>query len=133
MNGFATLVQYRDPDTLDTLGELISIDSEDVVIGLTALGVKSVESKTDGKKLITTFIKQEAEEPFQIIQRSLAGVMPSVNIEDLYQKVEIKVAGGGVVALRVLDIYMMFFNRIALARQGWKGQLTLMRSIPIQK
>lgn len=104
MSSFTTLVTYRDHTDAQSI---IPIDSEDVVIGLQAFGVKPVQAKTDGRKLILTFVKEEVLDPFQRIQSAMAGALPAPLMVD--------------------------YNQILLARQLWKGLLTMMRTVSISK
>ena len=105
MDGFRTLVTYR--SDIDEALEIIPIDNEQVVIGLQALGVKPVNAKTDGRKLIVSFLKDEASDPYQRMMASLAGVLqPNLQV----------------------DLNLIFSSQL-----GWRGLLTMMRSVPVAK
>jgi hypothetical protein len=100
-----SLVEYRDITTIE--GETITLDSEDVVVGLQGFGVRPLRAKTDGKKLTVEFIRSEALPYFQKIQASLAGALAEPLLVD--------------------------YNQILLARVAWKGLLTMMRNVSIQR
>lgn len=124
MSNFTTLVEYRD-HTEDEV--LIPIDSEDVVVGLQTFDVKPVEARTDGKKLIVSFFKNEVLAPFQRIQAAIAGIDTVPEISDLDQKVLVKAKNGEQVELSLLELFMVYYKRSLMARLGWKGLLTMMR------
>lgn len=107
MLAYTTLVTYRDDTQTKDAGDIIPIDSEEMVIGLQAHNVKPVSVKTDGKKLIYYFVEQEVLEPFQKIQSSIAGVFPGPMLVD--------------------------YNLILMARLGWKGLLTMMRTVRMKQ
>lgn len=129
MNSYTTLVPYRD----NTAIELIPIDSEDVVIGLQSLGVIPVDAKTDGRKLIMDFAKDEVAGPFQRIQASLAGATTRIDsVKNLNQMIVVKLDDGSEISVTLLDLFVSFYNRLLQARFGWKGLLTMMRSVPVK-
>ena len=97
-----TLVEYRD---ISQDVELISIDEADFITGLQGFGVKPVRVRTDGKKLAYEFVKEEAVEPFQRMQRSLAGMLSGPLLIDYVEELK--------------------------ARHAFKGNLTMMRTVKI--
>ena len=129
MNVFSTLVTYRD----NTEADSISIDSEDVVLGLMSLGVVPLTAQTDGRKLLMGFVKEEVSDPFQRIQASLAGAVTRIDpIKNLGQKITLKLDDGTEISVTLLDLFVSFYNRLLQARFGWKGLLTMMRTVPIK-
>jgi hypothetical protein len=101
-----TLVNYREGETQTKDQDLIPVDSKEVFIGLVAMGLKPVNVLTDGKKLVVNFPKAEVFDPFQKLQAAMAGVQTPLLVD---------------------------YTKIVLADSSWKGMLTMMRSIPVQR
>lgn len=131
---FTTLVHYREntDEPNKNQVEIIPIDSEDTVEGLEAFGAKPISVQTDGKKLVVNFDKTEVLEPFQKIQASLAGATQHLDLNP-DQKITVVLKDGTKRDVKIVDLFLIWYAKFTNARQGWKGLLTMMRSIPIQK